>query len=337
MGFYDRLYTQLYLCEDLEGKLGRLIEVLLSKKSNWRLKSQPNSEALAREFIIEISEFDPTSNKKYLPFIVGQVSRGRINLPEDGPQMRHLLEFFSSNKWDSKKQDIFQYKDWRLLQKEINEIESSIDAGKSFGMTISQYEKQSRKGGEEIYSMTSTDKEYRIVRITTPEAAAVYGRGAQWCTTASLFTTTTEKQTPEAWFIDKHESSRGKPEWKKTPFEKFEKDDFLKIISDMNKDKDLKRGDQLKVPNTYYGSAIATAENYMKNDPLYIIYKEGKPYMQLDSSDQIMNENDIALKKLGGATARFIAYTVLHGSVTEQEKVYFEKIITSYYKPKKSS
>jgi len=198
------------LSEDLDDKMPHLIASLTQKKSKWE---GDDPEA----FIRLIAQFDPTGNQaKYMNWIIGQVKRANIKLPEDGSRLHDALEFFLKHRnkanWPGKR-DLNQYKNWRTIEDLMWELGGKEEELKTkgeqareiktkgarwvFGMIIpvimyyddkgkiikSDEIKSRREAGLPIIKK-NVDLEYRLLEVATPEALYEYGRGTRWCTAA---------------------------------------------------------------------------------------------------------------------------------------------------------
>lgn len=200
MDVINRISKRLYvLVENAASKAPKLLPSLTSKKSLW-----PNSNASREDnqafrqqfsdqeiiqFIASLAKFDPTGNKAvYLPYIVGQLSRGHLTItpdnPEDGQRIFNALEFFHENKktrqWRELglSNNIHDYKDWRQLEDVLfkhGDIESERQTKrKDLEGVIKLFEVQIPNNLGTVYIF------YKIIE---PEAVAVMGMGTRWCTT----------------------------------------------------------------------------------------------------------------------------------------------------------
>ena len=187
MDYKDKIDIALHLSEAAADRAPLLIRQLLGRKSLWPYKDIPEEEII-RFIINELVAFDPTGEQgDYLPYIVGQLARGQVNIgpdrPEDGPRIKRALDFFHRNsrmpQWTGHK-DINMYKNWRQIENLSAEL-----AGTEM-ISNRQKAKLTRTGAEEIFEVEVPNKEsskYSMYVITEPEALATLGMGTRWCTT----------------------------------------------------------------------------------------------------------------------------------------------------------
>ena len=210
--------------------------------------------------------------------------------------------------------------------------------------------------------------------------AIVYGKGTQWCTSASVYTTlniwhgelpanalqqvcyalSQQQTSPESKVVDHGLWKQGDEAY------------FLKLIVQLNgldidptqpADQERawngltnrwklnygnncwtglfgqytavgeaikkRKGEPVKIPNAYLNTAIATANDYLNSGSLYMIYKNGKPWIQMADGKhgvEIKNEKDEELLTCGTTTA-VILHAILTIEFSERLKMALRKLI----------
>lgn len=297
------------LFEDVESRMHHLLQILLGKKSRWPEKDKPDAEEKAKQFIRDFSQYDPTQGKNYMMFITRQVAAGAIRLPEDGILLKETLEKFMnfSRKatWKHPK-DVMQYQHWRELQKLVGEYEKEMEV-KTAQSTENILATKAKEGAEVILDMDvkalSGLPNYKIYMVSTPIAATMFGKGTQWCTSIQHDNNIYKAAKPDQLdqiisnIVGHRETSTGNP-WAGLTPEKAKQ-----LILDLNAGNLAKK--EIKVPNIdRLDSALSTASSYLRGGPLYIIYKNGAPYIQLThDGSQIMDVSDMRLKTVSPALA----------------------------------
>jgi len=149
------------LDEDLESKV-RLFSTM------FRDVSPSEAEKLVRQ----IAESDPTEKKIYLHWLVRQVKQKAIRLPEDHERVNEVLKTFDKLKRQFPEKDINRYT--------FHELEAKADQLKGVDVRSKRsIEKEIKaKGAKKVYE----SGDMYVMEITTPEAAEIYAKGTQWCT-----------------------------------------------------------------------------------------------------------------------------------------------------------
>lgn len=121
-----------------------------------------------------IAESDPTPSKKYIAWLLKLTAKKNLRFPEDREKVFERLTQFDQLKRKQSFQgerDINQYRTYGNLARTIKNNLSVKTKGE-------EHREQLTSGMEEIYG----DGEYRVIKITTPEASAKLCRGTEWCT-----------------------------------------------------------------------------------------------------------------------------------------------------------
>ena len=116
---------------------------------------------------------DPTPGRAYVAWALRQFKAGEVRLPEDGPALRRLLEAWERAKARGEvpgDRDIN-----RRSYRELAALVERIEPGPSG-------RQESRRAKQEGAAVVHREGPYRVLEITTPEAAAIYSRGTRWCT-----------------------------------------------------------------------------------------------------------------------------------------------------------
>ncbi len=107
--------------------------------------------------------------KKFIFQVFSWTKNGSLRLPEDYPRLHNAINYFMKNITKLQKQNIHQYRTFN----ELEDITSQDDRSKR------QVTKDIRmNGSKDVYS----DKEWRVIEMTTPEAVCELGKGTRWCT-----------------------------------------------------------------------------------------------------------------------------------------------------------
>lgn len=107
--------------------------------------------------------------KKFIFQVFSWVKNGSLRLPEDYPRLSRAINYFMKNITKLQKQNINQYRTFN----ELEDITSQDDRSNR------QVTKDIRmNGSRDVYS----DKEWRVIEMTTPEAVCELGKGTRWCT-----------------------------------------------------------------------------------------------------------------------------------------------------------
>lgn len=345
------------LCEVFatpEAKMQDLMKIMLSpKKSVWLQKQlrsakgqqpgapegqiSPEIQQKAEQIIRDVAQWDPTTKSgidgAYMHYIVNQVAKDALILPEDGTPLREALQLFvkASRKpnWTGHK-DVFQYGHWRELQKQAQEWNEKQLAT---GMTSeSEWIKKAKEGVTKISDIEMESKagkepglyHYAVYEMTTPVGVFVYGRGTRWCTSTSLYTTikpqeldkTLDNLTEKGSNYETGNYYGIKGPVPGDPWANHSREQFLALIKELNGGNLNQK--ELKVPNPHYRGYLKNAMNYLKDGPLYTIFRNGKPYMQLNSTaNQIMDTGDVTLRTTSPGLAVIFRAMVQTGKLSK--------------------
>lgn len=245
--------------ENLTSRLPYLINQFSTKRAKQRFPNGISPEQ-ATEIITKLAPFDPTGEKNstYMPYIVAQFIAGQLRL-EDGIRLRDTLAFFHRAKLKKTfvaaggKTDINQYPRW----KEIEELSTRFVDPERETAAAAPGQEEFLQGARIIFEFENPRVAYRfrVLEISEPEAAVIYGRDTLWCTARVDGLQTYGKQTeppPVPQF-------NGRP---------------MRVVTS-------------KSANTGEQQGYAqTAAGYMSNGPLYIIQRAPKaggqytPYVQ---------------------------------------------------------
>ena len=136
---------------------------LLSKKYN-----------MTPDEINTFSNCDPTPNKQYLDWLIKQIQSNALRLPEDCDKCINTLSLFTVKKQvlknNSKPIDINQYKTLGNIQQVLDEV-----------MGLNTNRQQFKINTEQGQKVIADQPPYKIIEITTPEAAAKLCRDTSWC------------------------------------------------------------------------------------------------------------------------------------------------------------
>ena len=292
------------LVEDVESRMPNLIDVLVGRKSRWIHRDKPDARERAQKIIMNASQWDPTSSKNYMTFVVRELGSGRIRLPEDGPHLKRALEVFSANskrkEWKGPR-DVMQFPSWRELQKVASDFEEASNS-LTVPQTETEYVKKAKLGAEKIVDLNmetlNGPVNYVVVRPHTPEAVTVYGRGTRWCTSAPLY-----HLRPVAQLEQEIKSILSQKAGERNPWSGLDENAIRGIINNINGGT-IEGKKEVKTPNSYYVNAIGTAQSYLRHGPMFVIFRNGKPVYQLTGNGgEIRADDDRALQKPGSGLA----------------------------------
>ena len=123
------------------------------------------------EFARAASEGDPTNKKAYTAWIMRQWLKMNVRANEDSHRLLEVLSHYDQHKKRYEKRDINQYKRWDDLEQEYLKLENIRTQG--------EIERDIKKKG--TYEVHSIGK-WKVIEISTAEAAAYYAKGTRWCT-----------------------------------------------------------------------------------------------------------------------------------------------------------
>lgn len=259
-----------YLVENIDKRMPYIMSTLRHKRSPLK----DYSDDQLRKHILDMTEWDPTGDK-FVDYIARQVRDRRIDLPNDGPRMLNTLTTFNkirntgrlANQWKQFKGgqyvDINRYKNWRELEGLIEEFvgDEDLKGSKDQQRTLKVL---AEEGSELVFETDiptrSGTKNVKIYRLDTPAACVFYGMNSRWCTST---------------LHDTHANADARPPY---------------IVSHGIKVPYLERGQYKGYPTT--------AANYLSRGPLYVIYVDDKPYIQMTNNfSEVRNTQDAQLER----------------------------------------
>lgn len=151
--------------EGLEAKIPELLK---------QFPNMPPQEA--SDLIWKIAEADPTEQKAYTPWLIRQVRKNHVRLPEDQDRVLNALRSFDQNKRIATfpgPKDINAYKTFPDLETIIDRLS---------GQELKSKRQTKREVKEDGARLVYDDGTYAIIEIIKPEAAVIYSKGSKWCT-----------------------------------------------------------------------------------------------------------------------------------------------------------
>jgi hypothetical protein len=126
--------------------------------------------------IEEWAEFDPTTSKTYLDWMCKMTIKGepRLRLPEDGESVKEVLSFFDRYKHRFQIRDINAYKSFHQLRDLYRDMNDKVSSDEK----QEKYRKTTIPGARVFYQ----DGKYKIIEISSVEAAKFYSDSTEWCT-----------------------------------------------------------------------------------------------------------------------------------------------------------
>jgi hypothetical protein len=160
----DYVYSHVF-SEGLDAKIPELIK---------QFPNMPPEEA--EKTIRSISEADPTEPKTYTPWLIKQVRKNNLRLPEDAERALAALRLFDQNKRIATFPGLRDINAYKIFQ----DLESVTD--KLQGQELKSKRQSKRQVKEEGAKLVYSDGVYDVIEITSPEAAVIYSKGSKWCT-----------------------------------------------------------------------------------------------------------------------------------------------------------
>ena len=147
----------------------------VDSRINYLLPLVPEHVQDKHKYINMVAQADPTVSKEYTQWIMRRVNAGDIRLPEDQDRVLQALTFFYQNKASKR---------WKgetdLNKYTFPKLDDTIDALK--GVDLSSQREQVRDVKDKGSDWAYDDGTWAVKRVTTPEAAAIYGKNTKWCT-----------------------------------------------------------------------------------------------------------------------------------------------------------
>lgn len=165
--------------EDLDAKIPELIK---------QFKNVTPEEA--ERTVRAIAEADPTEAKAYTPWLIRQVLKNNLRLPEDQERALNALRLFDQAKRVAGfpgSKDINAYKVFQDLEAVTDKLQ---------GTELKSKRQSKREVKEKGARMAYDDGKYSAIEITDPEAAVIYSKGSKWCTSNASTASGYLKQGP---------------------------------------------------------------------------------------------------------------------------------------------
>jgi len=180
---FNKCLSNRVVISALEDKRQQLIDMILSRKHPEYKTLKQQNQPIPQEWIDEANNLIDQSNRAdptgalgvYTPWIVKQILLGNLIFPEDEEKVKEKLMFLEEAKKRRNKEietDINKYKTYGDLAEIIE---------KTKGKPLSKHheiEIKEQKGEKIIYN----DARITIIEVSTPEAAAKWGKDTEWCT-----------------------------------------------------------------------------------------------------------------------------------------------------------
>jgi len=113
-------------------------------------------------------------SEPYAYWILIQVTKGTIKLPQDKDLIAKLIKDFDFVKKSSRftgSKDIYAYKT-------LQDLKAQVEKSKTFEISKGEQKRRATKEGQRI---VAEDPPYTVIEITTPEASAKLLRDTKWC------------------------------------------------------------------------------------------------------------------------------------------------------------
>lgn len=155
---------------------------LSEAKLLFLMKLLPNDmpEPEKERYVRVVAEADPTENKSYTTWLLHQARRGIIRLPEDQDRVRDVLSFFDKAKqrWEYGK-DIFRF-DFNSLEDAVDKVRGTRFEEETDILKSNREKKREIKN--QGFQVVYDNPPYAVIKLTTPEACEIMGKGTNWCT-----------------------------------------------------------------------------------------------------------------------------------------------------------
>ena len=159
-------------------------------KIEARYQKEYKKEVTAQSLIDQISSLDPTANKEYTAWIVGQYARGgNPAKPTEGisrfediasrtiPTLTRYNDLKKAGKLQPEEKDINRIKG-------LNPLEALVDKYKSEDTTSKRQLESNKLISSGAATIFFNDAQYKVVIPRTEEAAKYFGINTKWCTAA---------------------------------------------------------------------------------------------------------------------------------------------------------
>ena len=319
------------ILEDLESKLPRVIQTLTGRKSRWR--GRHASDEYVEKFARAMASYDPTPNKQYIQYLAQQVRDGNIELPEDGGHFYEMLEIFIGRQRDwTGGNDVFAYKNWRQLQRlaldYAGKREAQTTPVESKRASMKKFKSMAKEGTRTVYGayMRKGDGrvKYELFEATNWAAVSLLGKGTTWCTSSSMYRDRRVTGPSSYSDIKHHVLKFMESDLVDTPWEGWTRRNFYDEIIRLNgwsSTDDFDGVREYKAPNSNFLNAKENAQNYLVGMPVYVLYKDDKPYIQIgfdpyDRTLEMRDVEDIELVIISPATARVFQGAINTGEMS---------------------
>jgi len=147
-------------------------KIMQALRQDHLAKGKYNSAKAAIEKLVEA---DPTSNNKYLQWIVNQYIKRSFRI-EDLNRVHNALSEFEKKKRSLEIKDINQYKSLADLEDAVEDIDQSVSKR--------QQKQEIKKEGADV---VAEGPDGVVIKLKTQEDACYYGAGTKWCTAAKNY------------------------------------------------------------------------------------------------------------------------------------------------------
>jgi len=136
---------------------------------------------LNKTLVTSLAYFDPTTDGKYVQWLLREYSKGRLTFSHESQEVKELIEKFEQFKGVLTKNDIYKYS-IKSLQKEMSFLSSLPEEQKMSKKAFNKW----FKGYLRSSSMVSVfyenlETRSKIIRLNNHQAANFYSKGTRWC------------------------------------------------------------------------------------------------------------------------------------------------------------
>ena len=261
------------------------------KRTMPQINSSHDTHAEHRDSAAIIDHFatkaDPSKNKQYTQWILNRYNKGQIR-QEDHPRIKETLENFELHKSKLANKDI-NHSDYNTLPKLKAALEPHIGSEPEVSDTAKEKELKA-KGATLIHSENGTT----VHKLNDMNGAMIYGRGTEWCTSASKATLKSDVHNPVVNYQNGVPIPGQIPDKPKPPKvnilqahyeDKNNKEPSHYTIKKENGEIQKVSSDKVKHINMFH--------DYHEDGHMYVIHTpDGEKYQYHPASSQLMDKND---------------------------------------------
>lgn len=163
------------------------IQQLIRLKDVKNYTDEQIKDTLTRNLLASFENNDPTSNMKYVPWIIQKYINGEIERLEDLNQVSSDLEIYDTYKNKKEFSDYIK-NNYRIIGVDPNPTKSKNIFNLSviqLSRIIDKYKPEIEIVDKGISTVVYEDDSVRVIVPKDKQAACYYGQGTRWCTAAT--------------------------------------------------------------------------------------------------------------------------------------------------------